>query len=145
MLINETIYISKKPGIIWNYLMDVSNDVDWRNGITKAEWTSPPPYGLGSTGEHTHKDMGILTWRITSFHDGSSFEFLHTSGGLKGSIANFRVEPEDNGSRIRVQMRVTGSPIMRLMLFLMGDTMRKGVQGDLQKLMELLDKHDTDT
>jgi hypothetical protein len=31
--------------------MDVANDVQWRNGIIKAEWTSQPPYGIGSTGE----------------------------------------------------------------------------------------------
>jgi len=42
--------------------MDVSNDVYWRDGMTKAEWTSHPPYGIGSTGEHTHKDIGLMKW-----------------------------------------------------------------------------------
>ena len=123
--------------------MDVTNDVQWRNGIIKAEWTSQPPYGIGSTGEHTHKDMGALNWEITKIEEGSSFEFIHTAGGLKGSIAIFQVEPENNGSRVNVQMRMSGPFIMRFMMFFMGSMMRKGVRGDLQKLKELMEKQDS--
>ncbi|MEA3336789.1 MAG: SRPBCC family protein [Chloroflexota bacterium] len=143
MLINETITISRNPESIWSYWMDVTNDVQWRNGITKAEWTSQPPYGLGSTGEHTHKDMGAMNWGITRFEDGRSFEFIHTAGALKGSIAIFQVEPETNGSRVNVQMRISGPLFMRFMMFFMGKRMRKGVRGDLQKLKELMEIQDT--
>ena len=143
MIINESISISRKPESIWGYLMDVSNDVHWRNGMTKAEWTSQPPYGPGSTGEHTHKEIGIMNWEVTGIEDGSSFEFIHTAGGLKGSIATFQVEPENKGSRLNVQMRMSGPFIMRFMIFFMGSTMRKGVRGDLQKLKELMEKQDS--
>ena len=139
MLINESISISQNPESIWSYLMDVTNDVQWRNGIIKAEWTSQPPYGLGSTGEHTSKDMGVLNWEVTRIVDGSSYEFIHTAGGLKGSIATFQVEPESNGSRVNVQMRMSGPLLMRFMIFFMGSVMRKGVRGDLKKLKELLE------
>jgi len=139
MIINESISISRNPESIWSYLMDVTNDIQWRNGMTKAEWTSQPPFGVGSTGEHTHKDIGVMNWEVTRFEDGSSFEFMHTAGGLKGSIAIFQVEPENKGSRVNVQMRVSGPFIMRLMKFFMGGMMRKGVRGDLQKLKELME------
>jgi len=144
MLINESISISRKPELIWDYWMDVSNDIHWRNGITKAVWTSQPPYGIGSTGEHTHKDMGTMRWEVTAFNDGSSFEFIHTAGGLKGSIAIFNVEPENNGSRVNVQMRISGPLIMRIMMLFMAGIMRKGVLKDLHKLKELMEKQDTD-
>jgi hypothetical protein len=143
MIINESISISRNPELIWSYWMDVTNDVQWRNGITKAEWISQPPYGIGSTGEHTHKDLGAMNWEVTKFEDGRSFEFINTAGGLKGSIAIFQVEPENNGSRVIVQMRVSGSLIMRFMMFFMAGMMRKGVRGDLQKLKELMEKQDT--
>ena len=58
MVINESISISRSPESIWSYWMDVANDVLWRDGIIKAIWTSKPPYGIGSTGEHMHKNMG---------------------------------------------------------------------------------------
>lgn len=144
MVINESISISRKPEIIWDYWIDVSNDVYWRDGMTSAGWTSQPPYGIGSTGRHIHKDIGAMTWEVTGFEDGSSFEFVHTTGGLKGSIAFFKVEPENNGSRVIVQMRVSGPFIMRIMTIFMAGIMRKGVRGDLKKLKELLEKQETD-
>jgi Polyketide cyclase / dehydrase and lipid transport len=144
MVINESISISRKPESIWTYWLDISNDVNWRDGITKAEWTSHPPYGIGSKGEHTHKKMGLMSWEVTGFEDGSSFEFIHTVGGLRGSIAFFEVKPENNGSRINLQMTVSGPFIMRLMMLFMAGIMRKGVQGDLQKLKELMEKQELD-
>ena len=144
MVINESISILRNPESIWNFWMDVSNDVHWRDRITKAEWISQPPYGIGSTGAHTHKDIGVMKWEVTGIEEGSSFEFIHTEGGLKGSIAFFQVESENKGSQINVQMRMSGPIIMRIMIFFMGATMRKGVRGDLQKLKELLEKQDTD-
>ena len=143
MLISESIFISRKPELIWDYWMDVTNDVHWRDGIIKAVWTSQPPYGIGSTGEHTHKNMGILYWEVTRFEDGRSFEFKHTVGGLKGSVGFFHVEPENDGSLIKVKMKISGPFIMRLMLLFMGSMMRKNVRGDIEKLRELLEKQDT--
>lgn len=143
MLINESISISRNPESIWSYWMDVTNDVHWRNGIIKAEWTSQPPYGIGSSGEHTHKEIGVMNWEVTRFEDGNSFEFIHTAGGLKGSIAIFQVELENNSSLVNVQMRMSGPLIMRFIIFFMASMMRKGVRGDLQKLKELMEKQDT--
>jgi hypothetical protein len=139
MIINESISILRDPGSIWEYWLDVSNDIHWRDGMTKARWTSQPPYGIGSTGEHTHKDIGVMTWEITDFEDGRSFEFIHTSGGLRHSVACFQVEAESKGSKVKVQMRMSGPIIMRFMMLFMGSTMRRGVQGDLQKLKEILE------
>ena len=86
-----------------------------------------------------------MNWKITRFEDGSSFEFIHTAGGLKGSIAIFHVEPENKGSRVNVKMRMSGPFIMRLMIFFMRSMIRKGVQGDLYKLKELMEKQDANT
>jgi len=86
-----------------------------------------------------------MTWEIARIEDGSSFEFIHTAGALKGSIAFFQVGPENNGSRVKVQMRMSGPIIMRIMMFFMGSMMRKGVRGDLQKLKELIEKPDINT
>ena len=140
MVINESISISQAPETIWHFWIDVANDGQWRDGIIEAEWTSPPPYEIGSTGKHTHKDVGSMDWEVTRFEDGSSFEFIHTAGALKGSIAFFQVEAETRGSRVNVQMRMSGPLIMRLMIVFMGRTMRKGVKGDLQKLKELMER-----
>lgn len=89
--------------------------------------------------------MGAMDWEITRFEDGLSFEFIHKADALKGSIADFKVEPESNHSRVNVQMRMQGPVFMRFMMFFMERMMREGVRSDLQKLKDILENQDTRT
>jgi len=77
MEINESTSISQSSEKIWDFWMPVTTDVQWRDGITKAEWTSQPPYGIGSTGIHYHKDVGAMPWKVIRWEDGRYFEFVH--------------------------------------------------------------------
>ena len=52
MKINESISISQSPEKIWDFWMPVTTDTQWRDCITKAEWTSQPPYGKDSTASY---------------------------------------------------------------------------------------------
>ena len=80
MKIDESISISKSPEKIWDFWLPVSTDAQWRNGITRAEWTSDPPYGPGSTGIHYTEDIGAIPWEIIHWEDGKYFEFVHAGG-----------------------------------------------------------------
>lgn len=142
MKISESISISQSPEKIWNFWLPVSTDALWRSGITKAEWTSQPPYDIGSTGVHYTNDLGPITWKVIRWEDGRYFEFVHTEGRLKGSIASYHVEPEDGGSRVSIIANMGGSFIMRVIMFIIKDKMIKGIKADLQKLKELMEKKD---
>ena len=145
MKINESILISQKPEMVWSFWMDVSNDIHWREGITKAEWTTQPPHGKGSTGVHYHKDLGSMCWEVTSFEDGRGFEFIHTEGKLKGSVVYFKVEPENNSCRVSVFAELKGSFFMSIIMLLMGSFMKKGMRSDLQKLKDYIEKQDANS
>ena len=136
----ESISISQSPEKIWNFWMPVTTDVQWRDGITKAEWTSQPPYGIGSTGVHHTKDLGAMTWKIIKWEDGRYFEFVHIEGRLKGSIASYHVEPENGGSIVSIRAKMKGSFIMRLMMVLIKNKIKNGLKADLQMLKDLLEK-----
>jgi hypothetical protein len=140
MKINESISISQRPEKIWNFWMPVTTDAQWRNGITKAEWTSKPPYGIGSTGVHYTKDLGPMSWEIIKWEDGHYFEFVHTEGRLKGSIASYHVESENGSSHVSICANMAGPFIMRIIMVFMKDKMIKGIKADLRKLKELMEK-----
>ncbi len=140
MEINESISISKSPDEIWNFWMPVSTDVQWRDGITKAELTSQPPYGVGSTGIHYHEDLGPMPWTIIKWGNGRHMEWVHRESRIKGSIASYHVEPENGGSRVTVKAKMAGPLFMRIIIVFMGGKMKKGVKADLQKLKVLMEK-----
>ena len=140
MEFNESISISQSPDKIWNFWMLVTTDVQWRDGITKAEWTSQPPYGIGSTGIHYTKDLGEMTWKIIKLEDGRYFEFVHIGGRFKGSIASYHVEPENGGSIVSIRAKMTGPFIMRLMIVFIKNKIENGLKADLQKLKNIIEK-----
>ena len=110
MEINESISISTSPEKIWNFWIPVTTDTQWRDGITKAEWTSKPPYGIGSTGIHYHEKFGAMPWTITRIEDGRHIEWIHNRESiLKGSVAFYHVDPENGGSRVTIYAKITGS------------------------------------
>jgi hypothetical protein len=140
MEINESISISKSPDEIWNFWIPVSTDVQWRDGITKAELTSQPPYGVGSTGIHYHKDLGPMPWTIIKWENGRHMEWVHKESRIKGSIASYHVEPENGGCRVTVHAKMVGPLFMRIIIVFIGGKMKKGVKADLQKLKVLMEK-----
>ena len=140
MVLNESISILQKPEKIWEFWLLVSTDIQWREGFIKAEWTSRPPHGVGSTGVHTHKDLGAMPWTILKWEEGSYFEFIHDrESKLKGSVASYRVQPENEGSRVSLHARIVGPFFMRIISIFMRAKMIQGLQGDLQKLKKIME------
>ena len=141
MKLKESISMSCNPKKIWDFWYLVSTDLEWREGFTKAEWTSEPPHGVGSTGVHYHEKLGAYPWTILRWEEGHFFEFIHDpESKLKGSIASYIVEPETDGSLVTLQAKIVGPLIMRIMAPLMRGMMAKGLQNDLKKLKEIMEK-----
>ena len=141
MRIRESISISRSAEEIWDFWMPVSTDAQWRSGIVKAEWTSRPPYGIGSTGVHYTKDLGEMTWKIINWEDGRYFEFIHIAGRFTGSIASYHVEPENGGSLVSIHANMAGPIIMRIIMFFIKKKMTEGIKADLHRPKYLLEQH----
>jgi len=141
MEISESISISQSPEKIWNFWMPVTTDVQWRNGITKAELTSKPPYGVGSTGIHYHKQLGPMPWTIIKWEDGRHMEWVFGECKLEGFMGFYHVEPENDGSRVNMQQTKMELPFfMRIIMVFTRGIIKKSMKGDLQRLKAIMEK-----
>jgi len=140
MEIHESVSISQSPEKIWDFWLQVTTDVQWREGMTKAEFTSQPPFGLGSTGTHYHKDLGALPWTIIRWENGRHMEWIFGECKMKDCVGSYHVEAENGGSRVSLHAKLVGPLFMRTMMALMKGKMTRGVKGDLQKLKEVIEK-----
>ena len=141
MEIKKSISISSSPQKIWNFWMPVTTDTQRRDGIKKAEWVSEPPYGIGSKGIHYHEKYGAMPWTIIKFTDGQHIEWIHDRESiLKGSTAYYHVDPEDGGSRVTLYVKIIGPLIMRILIVFIKGGMIKGLEGEMNKLKELMEK-----
>lgn len=139
MEINESISISQSPEKMWDYLALVTTDVQWREGITKAELTSPPPYGIGSTGVHYHKDLGAFPWTVVKWDEGRHMEWVHRESKLEGTIAFYHVEPEKDGSTVTLYIKMVVPFLMRIAMVFMRGKIVKGIKTDLKKLKTIME------
>jgi len=136
MEIIESILLAQTPEKIWEYMMLVSTDVEWRTDYSKTEWTSKPPYGIGSTGVHHHKKMGAIPWKIIKWEEGKHMEWLIGDSRFAGSIGSYHVEAENGGSRVTVHSKMVVPFLMRAIMALLG---RKVVKADLRRLKAIME------
>lgn len=136
MEIKESISISQPPEKIWNYLFLVTTDVEWRTDYSKTEWTSEPPYGLGSTGVHYHKKMGAIPWSIIKWEEGRHMEWVIGESKFTGSIGSYHIEPENGGSIVTIRSKMVLPLIMRIIMAIVG---RKVVKADLLRLKTIME------
>jgi|LGVF01.2.fsa_nt_gb hypothetical protein len=139
MEIKESISISQSPEIIWNYLLKVTTDVEWRTDLSKTEWTSKPPYGIGSKGIHLHKKMGAFPWTIIKWEDGSHMEWVIGESKFADSIGSYHVESENGGSRVTIHSKMVLPFFMRIIMAILG---RNVVKADLLRLKTIMEKKD---
>ncbi|MEA3478449.1 MAG: SRPBCC family protein [Bacteroidota bacterium] len=140
MIISESISISQNPDKIWDFWLPVTTDVLWRDGVIKAELSSQPPSGVGSTGVHYIKALGPMPWTIIKWEDGRHMEWIFGECRLKGFKGFYHVEPENKGSRVTMQQTQPALPLfMRILMGFMRGIIRKGMKGDLQSLKAVME------
>lgn len=139
MEIKLSISISQSPENIWNYLLQVSTDIEWRTDYSKTEWTTQPPYGIGSKGIHHHKKMGAIPWTIIKWEEGRHMEWIMGESMFKDSIGSYHVEPEKNGSCVTVHSKMVLPIFMRIIMAILG---KKVIKADLRRLKTIMEKQE---
>jgi len=103
--------------------------------------TSQPPYGVGSTGIHYHKDLGPMAWTIIKWEDGRHMEWIFGECKIKGFIGFYHVEPENDVSRVTMQQTIPVLPLfMRIIMLFTRGIIKKSMKSDLQSLKAIMEK-----
>lgn len=104
--------VDATPEQIFTSFEDENAWPDWALPITKVEWTSPKPFGLGTTRRVSMMgglvgDEVFIAW---DYPKRMAFCFTHSSQKLVGSFAeDYIVEPLPNG-KTRVQWNMAMTP-----------------------------------
>ena len=137
--IESSIWIGRPPEVLWEYLCDVSNDIHWRERVTAGRWISDPPHGVGSTGLTIVEGVGDWPWKITVWEEARRMSWVVTGGRFEASHAGYRIEPQDKGSQMTLQMSLKPGPLSKIFLFIMKGAMERQLGADLEKLKAILE------
>ena len=110
-------YIERSPGEVFEFVMNVPNDAQWRTGVVEAAYTSDGPPGVGSTGLDRVAANGremAAEWEVIEWSPGSHARWKLTSGPISGT-GGYICEPEGSGTRFTLEADVSPTGWYRLL------------------------------
>ena len=141
MDLSATIVINRSIDDVYDYVMEVSHDVEWRTGVVEAGFTSDPPLGVGTTGfdraEANGREMTV-EWTVSEFEPGAFARWSLDSGPIRGT-GGYICEPEGDMTQFALEGHVTPRGWYRLIGPIFGRVGRRQNLADLQKLKAILE------
>jgi uncharacterized membrane protein len=135
--IENSIFIERSAEDIWNFLTDIVNDQQWRNGLIDTRWTSDEPSSLGSTAVYTFQGIGEVHWRLTEWEEQRVMGWDYIGGRLDGGHGSYRMEPEAGGTRMIMRAEIRAGIIFGI---IMKFVISRQNEGDLKKLKAIMEE-----
>jgi hypothetical protein len=137
MEMNGTTVIGRPVDTVFAYIKDVSNDVNWRTGVTESGLRSGQYLGVGSIG-YTRAGDVEAEWRVVAYIAGESVDWDLISGPYKGR-GGYRLVPVDSGTQFTLVADVKPSGWLKLLGPIFTWMGRRQNQADVEKLRDILE------
>ena len=134
--IESSIFIARPAEDIWNFLSDIVNDQQWRQGLIDTRWTFGEPPSLGSTAVYVFKGIGEVHWRLAEWKDQRVIGWDYIGGRLDGGQGSYRMEPEAGGARMMMRMEIRAGIMFRIFMRFI---VTRQMAGDLKKLKAIME------
>jgi uncharacterized membrane protein len=115
---SETVSIDAPPQKVWRVYTDVERWPEW-TAMQKIERLDDGPLTLGSTARIEATNSPTSVWTVTEFEEGKSFTWETSARGVK-IVGWHRVDPEGDGSRASMGVRMSGLMATLLSPYLRG-------------------------
>jgi carbon monoxide dehydrogenase subunit G len=141
-VLEQELIINRPLQDVWDYISDPSKLVEWQASAESFEWTSDPPYGVGSTmlgvakliGRKVESKSEITVW------DPPTEYGLKQVGGPIPFRATIKLQSTDNVTRLTVRGEMEIGGLFKIAEGLVLKQMQKEMDKDYNALKDLLEK-----
>ena len=137
MDLSATAVMNVPVELVYGYVSDPANDVNWRTGVSDSGLTTDPPLTLGSEG-YVKAGSQVARWKVTAIEPGVSVDWDLTEGPYGGS-GGYRLESVDGSTRFTLVADVEPRGFLRLLGPLFARMGRKQNRADVETLRKLLE------
>jgi uncharacterized membrane protein len=137
MGMNGMTVIDRPVDVVYDYVMDVSNDANWRTGVEESGWQSDHSLSVGAIG-YTLAGNQRAEWRVVSYIAGESVDWEFVSGPLTGH-GGYRFVPAEGGTQFTLVADVAPTGWLRLLGPVFTWVGRRQNQRDVEKLRDILE------
>jgi hypothetical protein len=136
------IHIDRSPADVFAYVMQVSNDANWRTGVVEAGFTTESPVTVGSEG-FDRVDVNGRTaearWRVFEWEPGSHARWDLVSGPIAGTGGYICAPDAEGGTEFTLEADVQPKGLYRLLGPVFGLLGRRQNRADVAKLKGILE------
>jgi hypothetical protein len=137
MDMNGTTIIAKPSKDVFAYILDVTNDVNWRTGVTESGLRSGDTVEVGTIGYVKAEDQEVQ-YRVISYSENESVDWELLNGPFLGT-GGYRLVPVENGTQFTLVSDVKPTGFLRLLGPLFGWMGKRQNQADVNKLRDILE------
>lgn len=139
--LSATITIERPAAEVFDYVMEVAHDAEWRADVVEAAYTSAPPHDVGATGfdriDSNGREM-TATWTTTEYKPGVFARWTFDSGPVVGSGA-YICEQNGHDTRFTLEAHIRPAGWYRLMGPIFGMVARRQNLADVRRLKSILE------
>ena len=133
--------ISRPVADVFEYVMEVPHDAEWRNGVVEAAFTSEGPLGVGTTGfdriEANGREM-VASWTVFEYEPGALARWTIDTGPIKGT-GGYICAQDEAGTSFTLEGKVRPTGWFRMLGPIFGMVGRRQNQADVEKLKAILE------
>jgi hypothetical protein len=141
MNLTATITIKRPASDVFDYVMEVRHDAQWRSGVVEASFTSDGPFGVGTTGfdriEANGRSM-VSSWTVFEYEPGILARWTLDSGPIRGT-GGYICEEAGDDTRFTLEAHVKPAGWYRLLGPIFGRIGRRQNLADVRRLKTLLE------
>jgi hypothetical protein len=137
MDLSGTTLIKQPVETVFAYVIDVSNDVHWRYGVTASGLHETETLGPGVVG-YTRAGDQEVEWRVISYKPDVSVDWEFLNGPFQGR-GGYRLVPVDGGTQFTLVGDVEPTGLYKLLGPLFAWMGRRRNQADVEKLRDILE------
>lgn len=141
MRVEVTVTINRSIEDVFAYITNFENNPKWQNGMISCTFTTPPPLDVGSQYKQLAEFMGRIIesqFEVTQLMPNQRVEFETIVSTFPIQIIR-EVSAVDDGTKVHAIISGQPSGLMGLFSPLIKPMMSRQIQGDYQRLKELLE------
>lgn len=135
---NGTVVIHRPVDVVFDYVLDLSHDAQWRTGLDESGWMKPgEAIGPGALG-YSRAGEAQVEWRLVSYVPSERVDWELLNGPYQGR-GGYRLVPVDGGTEFTLVADVEPTGYLKLLGPLFAWIGRRQNQRDVEKLRDILE------
>ena len=137
MRVDSTTFIARTVDEVSEYVLDASNDANWRYRVDESGFRSGDSFSPGSIGYTRVGDLEV-EWKVLSYVAGDGVDWELLDGPFSGR-GGYRFVAVEGGTQFRLLADVKATGFYRLLGPLFGWMGRRRNKSDVEKLRHILE------